>query len=127
MDSQIWALPLPLPSTAMTEYPSLNQLAAKGLELSFAIQDAEDEAPQRFRLRFSGVEAFKWTSLTSCTEEMIKSAYDKLIAVENTDWLKQCSEISARVDSTPKALHHYRIFFDDGPCFEAIAESASGF
>jgi hypothetical protein len=121
----IWTLPSP--STGVIEYPTLKQLPRKELELSFALQDAEDDARRRFRLRFSGVEAFKWTSLTSCNEEMIKSAYDKLIDVGQSDWLRQCSEISARVGSGPKALHHYRIFFDDGPCFEVIAESASGF
>jgi hypothetical protein len=61
------------------------QLPRKELELSFALQKPEDEAPERFRLRFTTVEAFKWTSLTSCTEEMIKSAYDKLIDVGASD------------------------------------------
>jgi hypothetical protein len=125
MSQLIWTLPLP--STAVAVHPTLKQLPRREVELSFALQKEEDEEPQQFRLRFSGVESFKWTYLTSCSEEMIKSAYDKLIDCENTDWLQECKKISARVGSGLKALRHYRIFFDEGPCLEVIGESVSGF
>lgn len=111
----------------MVEYPKLTQLLRREVELSFAVQDEEDEEPRRFRLKYSGVEALKWTYLTSCTEEMIKSAYDKLIDCGATAWLEECRDISMRVGGREKVLHHYRIFFDDGPCFEVVGESVSGF
>ena len=121
----IWTLPLP--STTVVEYPKLEQLGNRELGLSFALQEEGDEKPKRLYLKFSGVESFKWTHLTSCTEEMITSAYDKLVDCGNTTWLQESTSISARVGIKLKALHHYRIFFDDGPCFEVIGESVSGF
>jgi hypothetical protein len=125
MRQVIWTLPLP--STAVVEHPSLKQLPGRELELLFALQEEEDEEPRRFRIRFRGVESFKWTSLTSCSEEMITSAYDKVIDCGDSGWLQECREISSRVGAGTKELHHYRIFFDEGPCFEVIGESVSGF
>lgn len=118
----VWTLPLP--STTMVSSPSLQKLPRRELALSFALQEEEDSEPRSFVIAYSGVASFKWTYLNSCTEGMIHAAYDKLIDCGSTEWLKECQEISSRVDS-PKDLHHYRIFFDEGPCFEVVGESVA--
>lgn len=125
MSETIWRLPQP--STSVVEHPTVTRLPRKELALSFALQSEDQEEPVRFRILFSGVESFKWTSLSSCSEVMIKSAYDRLVDCGNTPWLEECATISARVLGSTRRLSHLRIFFDDGPCFEAICEGASGF
>ena len=122
MEKVIWALPFP--STAMLDSPLMQKLLGKKLDVSFSLQEDETEETRKFLLSYSGVEAFKWTYLTSCSREMINSAYDKLVDCGDTEWLQECQEISARVDR-PRELHHYRIFFDDGPCIEVIGEGVS--
>ena len=102
----------------------MQKLLGKKLEVSFSLQEDEAEAARKFLLSYSGVEAFKWTYLTSCSQEMINSSYDKLVDCGDTAWLQECAEIAARVDK-PRDLHHYRIFFDDGPCIEVISEAVS--
>lgn len=102
----------------------MQKLLGKKLEVSFSLQDEETEETLSFLLSYSGVEAFKWSYLTSCSHEMINSAYDKLVDCGDTAWLRECRDISARVDK-PRDLHHYRIFFDDGPCIEVIGEGVS--
>lgn len=119
MNKVIWSLPMP--SANLMEAPLLQRLPRKVLVATLVFQE---ESEERFVIHFCGVEAFKWTSLSSCKKEMIDSAYDKLIECGQTEWLLECQEISARVEK-PKSLHHYRIFFDEGPCLEVIGESVS--
>lgn len=65
-------------------------------------------------LSFTGVVAFRFTSVHHCSEDQV-SAYDKLQEVTNgSSW------ITATVDAPP-GLRHYRIYFDDVGCYEALA------
>ena len=66
-----------------------------------------------------GVEAFKCTYMTSLTVEMIESAYDKLVDVGESDWLRASRNVNCAT-GTPASLKHLRICFDDGPCYEFL-------
>jgi hypothetical protein len=117
MKKEIWALPFP--SSCLDIEPTILELPRRELELSFSLYDDDDQSC-KFVVKYFGVEGFKWTYLTSCDIEMIQSAYDKLIDCGDTEWLISCQEISTRMGKKEE-LHHFRIFFDDGPCLDVIS------
>jgi hypothetical protein len=117
----IWTLPIP--STNIGSEPCIREIRYRDHDLKFSLID-EDGKEYEYLIRFEGVEAYKCIYLTSCSVEIIKTAYDKLIDCGRTDWLIESEEISERVGNLRKELHHYRIFFDEGPCYEFICEKA---
>ena len=86
--------------------------------LSFSYENFEGEFKPAAVL-ISGIEAFRCTYLTSLTVEMIESAYDRLVDMGESQWLR---EVKSAGDSSrhSASLKHLRICFDDGPCYEFI-------
>lgn len=121
MIKTIWTLPIP--STNVVGEPNTRVIKYRDHELKFSLMDDEGET-YKYLINFLGTEAYKCTYLTSCTVEMITTSYDKLIDCGQTNWLVKTEEISERVSGSKKELHHYRIFFDEGPCYEFICEKA---
>jgi hypothetical protein len=117
MTHTIWALPLP--STNIGQNPSIAEIRYRDHDLIFSLLN-EDGEEYQYCLTFKGVEAYECTYLTSCSVEMIRTAYDKLIDCGRTNWLIELEEISSRVSNSETKLHHYRIFFDEGPGYEFI-------
>jgi hypothetical protein len=66
---------------------------------------------------FSGVEAASFTAHESCSEEQV-GAYDKLVEVSESAWIATLQ--SHRV-SPAVGLRHFRIYFDEVGCYEAVA------
>lgn len=118
----VWTIPIP--STNIVSEPSNRVIEYRGHKLEFSLID-EEGATYEYSITFLGTEAYKCTYLSSCTVEMIQTSYDKLVDCGETDWLIEAKEISGRVSGSKKELHHYRIFFDEGPCFEFISERIS--
>jgi hypothetical protein len=104
--------------------PCIREMGYRSHELGFSIMDEEEEK-HKYLIKFEGVEAYKCIYLTSCSVEIIKTAYDKLVDCGRSNWLIESEEISERVSGLKKELHHYRIFFDEGPCYELICEKVS--
>lgn len=65
---------------------------------------------------FKGVFGFSFTTYRSCSVEQIR-AYDKLVEVQSSDWVKELLTRWPEYLETPLA-HHYRIYFDDIGCYE---------
>ncbi|MCC6663358.1 MAG: hypothetical protein IT375_06410 [Polyangiaceae bacterium] len=111
---------LPEPSTALVG----NQVTlAKnpGRQWSLVLEYEPDVAsPERKGvLEFSDVEAFRCTYESSCGPEVI-GAYDKLVDVGQTEWLKHAVSNLARRGKPSRDLLHLMILFDDGPCYEFL-------
>lgn len=82
--------------------------------LDIKLEDAEGRSISLL-LRFSEVVAFKCTYLPALTEDMIK-AYNALVDLQ-TPWLEEASLLAEDFgESGPK--RHFRICFEDGPCYE---------
>jgi hypothetical protein len=82
-----------------------------------------DSDSQRFdTFLFDGIFASQVTYHSACSVDMIE-AYDRLVEVSSSLWLR---EVQARVADAggPSTLKHYRIYLDDGPCYEFIAVRA---
>lgn len=85
-----------------------------GLSFSYEKSDGDQETCE---LRFRDVVAYKCTYLPALTAQMIRSAYDKLVDVGSSEWLREAVGVSQ--DEGPP-LRHLRICFDDGPCYEFL-------
>lgn len=103
----------PAPSSSFVEGLSFKVGLKRTASLQFSYEDSDDLI-RRCELKFIGIESFKCTYMTSLSVEMINSAYDRLIEIPDSPWIK---ELKAR---TEKPLKHFRICFDDGPCYEFI-------
>jgi hypothetical protein len=81
---------------------------------------------ERCRLLFGGVEAFRITYLSSLTVEMINAAYDRVVDLGETAWLRECATLARPFwerHGETREFRHLMICFDDGPCYEFICVS----
>lgn len=121
MNQVVWTLPVP--STALLHGCVFQKLPRRGCALIFEYEN-DDGKVISLKLLFESMEAFKCTYEQACTPEMIRSAYDKLVDVNPSDWLTaiqgQLVSYGARnVDE----LRHLMIYLDDGPCYEFICRT----
>lgn len=112
---------LPIPSSALTRGPSFVALLQRRCELSYYVET--ETGDRKAGIIFEGVEAYKCTYMTALTVEMIETAYDKLVSLDNSSWLAEIRESSHAYYVRRKGLPHLQhlmICFDDGPCYEVI-------
>ncbi|WP_027797645.1 hypothetical protein [Paraburkholderia acidipaludis] len=112
---------LPVAASALLLSPEFVFLQRRECVLRLLIE-ADDGTPKPIALQFSGVESCKCTFLASCTAEMFKLAYGKLISIESP-WLTEVRGTGRKDQATIDALQHFMITFDDGPCYEIICRS----
>jgi hypothetical protein len=89
------------------------RLKYQGLTLSYSVEGKSAE------LRFQGVAAFCFTEFDACQEEHVR-AYDKLLVMGESDWLKQ---IRGGANTAVGDVRHYRIFVDEVGAYDVIARS----
>jgi hypothetical protein len=58
-----------------------------------------------------------------CTAWHIEGAYDTLVEVEDSMWIKEMKRDTAEQWRDKWEMHHYMIYLDSAGCFEIIAES----
>lgn len=86
--------------------------------------EKDDGDTGTIRLLFQDVQAFKCTYLFGVEAEFITLAYDKVVDVGESDWLKTLKEnVASYPDTSPEELRHLIIFFDDGPGYEFVCRS----
>jgi len=73
-------------------------------------------------LVFEGVEAYRVTYMYACEDDCLE-AYDKLVDCGQTSWLTSAKAAITRNAEQSDGLRHLMIYFDDGPCYEAICRS----
>ena len=76
-------------------------------------------------LSFDKIIATRTSSEICCTAWQIDDAYDTLVEVQNSTWLKEILDavsprLLSQVRGTPK---HYMIYLDSAGCFEVLASS----
>jgi hypothetical protein len=120
MNRVLWEMPVP--SSALTRGPSFAALLKRECELSFYVES--DDGDKKAGILFDGVEAYKCTHMTARSVEMINTAYDKLVRLDDSPWLAEVKANSSayytKRQGAPKELQHLMICFDDGPCYEFI-------
>ncbi len=112
----------PAPSSGFLEGVSFKVLPKRVCVLSFQYENA-DAQPRSCEIRFSEVAAFKCTYLISLTKEMVESSYDELIDYGGSQWLDEAkaeAKLMAIPGRSSPDLKHFRICFDDGPCYEFL-------
>jgi hypothetical protein len=118
---ELWRVPVP--PSALLRSSEFVVLPRRECELRLAIGD-DDGSPCLRVLRFSGVEVYKCTYMTSCTADMFNLAYGRLVALDS-DWLAEIRTAGRMGQASNEALQHLMITFDDGPCYEIICRSWS--
>lgn len=120
MNQVLWEMPVP--SSALTRGPIFAALLKRECELSFYFERGDGE--KKTGIIFDGVEAYKCTHMTARSVDMINTAYDKLVRIDDSPWLAEVKansyEYYAKRQPTPRELRHLMICFDDGPCYEFI-------
>jgi hypothetical protein len=118
---ELWRLPVP--ASALLTGPEFVSLPRRECELRLSIE-GDDGGVTELTLRFSGLEAYKCTFMTSCTADMFKLAYGKLVSVDS-NWLDEIKKLGRKDPKVIEELQHLMITFDDGPCYEIICRSWS--
>jgi len=112
----LWTLPVA--STALLGGVVFNKGMGRLCTLSFSYEGESESVSGQ--LRFQGCEAFRVTYSTACTADNISAAYDKLVDLGETDWLREVRTITARTTQNVSRLRHLMIYFDDGPAYEFV-------
>jgi hypothetical protein len=120
MTQIIWKTPVP--STAFFQGVNFTMLLGRKVSLEYSYEDKDDSLIVFEKIIFGGVEGFKCTYYNACSLEMI-DAYDKVVSLENSDWLNGIQNNLTKSEISPLNLKHLRIYFDDGPCYEFICKS----
>jgi hypothetical protein len=95
---------------------------AKGdAELVISVAEHDDIV-----LHFKRARWHQFTALYNCTPEQVKSAYFKVVELENSPQVAQYVADDRAVSRAYKGLHHFRVFLAEHGCHELFAESASG-
>jgi hypothetical protein len=76
-------------------------------------------------LQFQRVRCHEFTALYNCSAEQVKSAYFKLVRLDDSVRLMQYMMADRAVSKAYKELHHFRVFLDEHGCHELFAESFS--
>lgn len=118
----------PVPSSSFYRGVVFENHLGRQISLSFEYEDDKGQMKEG-QISFFDIIAYRVIYLYGLTGEMIESSYDELIDLGNTDWLKEIKEtldkrgLSQQERERYLNIKHYRICFDDGPCYEFICTS----
>ena len=113
---------LSVPSTSFLNSANFKVLDGRKCVIQYSYELEEDSKIVIEKLLFFGVESYKCTYYKSCSLEML-SAYDNILEIKGSNWLTNITENLVNAKKKVINLKHFRIYFDDGPCFEFICES----
>jgi hypothetical protein len=120
---------VPVPSTSFVSGPNFEKRLRRVCVLSWEYEGNSEfvkrptEGTIHQELIFSGVAAFKCTYGLLCGSDMITRAYDALVDLGESEWLRALRDRPEGRYREGISLHHIAIFFDDGPCYEFICEA----
>src|SRR5208282_2137709 len=117
MSSKIPLYKVPVPSTAFTTEAYFED---KGPRPAVCFTYKSNGEEQEGQISFSRVAAMRTRAARCCTPWHIEGAYDTLVEVEDSAWVKE-----VRADTQPLwkdkwPMHHYMIYLDSAGCFEVI-------
>src|SRR5712692_3839227 len=122
MAQDLWKLEVA--ATALFTDPEFASLGRRQCRLSFSYEGQTADTITSASLVFQSVEAFRCTYLSSCSAEMFKQAYGRLVDLGQTPWLREILPLYTKFHraygQVAQDLRHLMICFDDGPCYEFI-------
>ena len=120
MDTVLFTLPVP--STALLRSPEFEMGLGRKCRLKYVYEFNQTSELIEDTLEFDGVESFKITYYTANSLDVFQ-AYGKLIEMHKSEWLDEIRLNLQSSKSDTNGLKHFRIYFDDGPCYEFIART----
>lgn len=74
-------------------------------------------------LRFRRVRAYRFRTERNCTLWHIEDAYDTLVEVEQSDWVRELLEAEPSDIRGQWKMRHFMIYIDSAGAYEVVAES----
>jgi hypothetical protein len=117
MSNIIWQSPVP--SSGFLRGVSVQLRPRREIALAFEFEDANEEMHSG-ELVFSEVVHYRTTYMPALRADVIREAYDRVVDVGTSPELL---EVVAAMEANRRTteVRHYRVCFDDGPCFDFIA------
>ena len=111
----------PSPSSGFLRGVTLHLRPQREIVLSFEFEDVHEEM-RAAELSFKDVVHYRTTYLAALRADVIREAYDCLVDLSESSELQ---EVIAATEANGKGTdyRHYRVCFDDGPCFDFICRS----
>ncbi|MCB1024490.1 MAG: hypothetical protein KDB79_08870 [Acidobacteria bacterium] len=111
---------LPVASTAFFNSPKFSIEGGRKCVLEASHEGDEFGNAKKLIIRFTNVEAFKCTYFLAIEHRMVNIAYDRLVDLGDSDWLRELTGNLRQNEADTPALFHLAIFFDDGPLYDFI-------
>jgi hypothetical protein len=111
---------VPVPSTNFTTHAYLDM---QGIQPAIRFGYRKDGVQHEGGIGFSKVCVLRTRAERCCTAWHIEDAYDTLVEVEASPWVKEIRADTAKQWRNKWEMHHYMIYLDSVGCFEIIAES----
>lgn len=119
MSNIIWKCPVP--SSGFLRGVSLQFRPRREVVIAFDFEDSDDKI-RSVELIFKDVVHYRVTYLDAMQVDMIKEAYDQVVVHVDSQILREIHK-SLKDNDRILSIFHFRICFDDGPCFDFIASS----
>lgn len=117
MSAIIWKSPTP--SSGFLKGITVQLRPRREIALTFEFEDANEEMCSG-ELVFSDVVHYRTTYMAGLRAEVIREAYDQVVDVGDSSELLEVLD-AMRANGRSAEVRHYRVCFDDGPCFDFIA------
>ena len=111
---------VPVPSTSFTTEAYFD---GQGSSPAIRFGYGKNGTKHQGGIKFSHVLAVRIRSERCCTAWHIEGAYDTLVEVEDSPWVKEMRADTTEQWRSKWAMHHYMIYLDSAGCFEVIAAS----
>jgi hypothetical protein len=111
---------IPVPSTSFTSEAYFD---GQGITPTVRFGYEKDGVEYRGGIKFTKVLTARKRTERCCTVWHIEGAYDTLVEVEDSSWVKEMRADTQEMWRDKWGMHHYMIYLDSAGCFEVIAES----
>lgn len=118
MKTIVWQSPVP--STAFLRGVRVDLRPNRQVALVFEFED--DDGRRSSEAVFSEVAHYRTTCLPALTADMIRDAYDRVVDLGDSQELR-ATKAAMEANGRAPNVRHFRICFDDGPCFDFMATS----
>ena len=108
------------PSTAITKEPIFE--AARG-SMTIRYEFDREGISYSGGVKFERIRAYQFRAESHCTVWHIDGAYDTIVEVDGSDWIKELIAAQPADLSELFEIHHYMLYIDSTGCIEIAAQS----
>lgn len=120
MATEIASYTIPEPSTAFVSEVVFEK---RGGTVRLRYEYDRDGVVYRSGIAFAGVRALRQQAESHCTAELVREAYDTLVEVEGSDWIRELRAAQPERNRGCGEVRHYMIYLDGSGCYEVVARS----